>query len=199
VVKLLDFGVSKMFSPPSGEGTEEVDLTRIGMVMGTPHYLSPEQARGDRDLDGRVDVYACGVILYEALGGRRPFSAAGYDALLMQILTSRPRRPTELRPDLPAPLEAIIEKAMARERRDRYQTATDLRAELLAVRDRVARASAPQPPHVEAPASSPRDEPPPNSSIDIPISVSEPSLPELESVSVDVAVVGEPLSVPQKK
>jgi serine/threonine-protein kinase len=93
LVKLLDFGVSKMIPVPGDEqraGEENVDLTRIGMVMGTPHYMSPEQARGERDLDGRVDLYACGVMLYEALTGRRPFNASSYERLLLQIISSTP-------------------------------------------------------------------------------------------------------------
>jgi len=83
IAKLLDFGVSKML--PLGDREEELHLTRTGMVMGTPFYMSPEQARGDRDLDARVDLYACGVIMYEALTARRPFLAANYNALLLQI------------------------------------------------------------------------------------------------------------------
>ena len=84
LAKLLDFGVSKMISPIHNEKDEDLDLTRTGMVMGTPFYMSPEQARGDRNLDARVDLYACGVILYEALTGRRPFTAANYNALLLR-------------------------------------------------------------------------------------------------------------------
>ena len=75
IVKILDFGVSKMMPQFQG-GDEQLDLTRTGMVMGTPYYMSPEQARGERNLDGRVDVYACGVMMYEAIVGKRPFLGA---------------------------------------------------------------------------------------------------------------------------
>src|SRR5262249_31750514 len=66
MVKILDFGISKV------AGADDLHLTRTGMVMGTPFYMSPEQARGDRNLDHRVDIYACGVMMYECLTGRRP-------------------------------------------------------------------------------------------------------------------------------
>ena len=127
VAKILDFGVSKGMA---GGVEEPLDLTRTGMVMGTPYYMSPEQARGERNLDARVDVYACGVMLYECLTGRRPFLAPNYNALLLQILTENPRPARDLRPDLPAPFEAIMRRAMARARDDRYPTAAALRRDL---------------------------------------------------------------------
>src|SRR5580698_2921678 len=102
VAKVLDFGVSKVVSSAPLETRDaDLDLTRTGMVMGTPYYMSPEQASGARDLDGRVDVYACGVILYETLTGRRPFLGANYHVLLWNILKTDPPAPRDLRPDLP--------------------------------------------------------------------------------------------------
>jgi serine/threonine-protein kinase len=92
--------------------------------------MSPEQARGDRDLDGRVDLYACGVILYEALTGRRPFNASSYERLLLQILSSSPRPASELRPALPKRFDGVIEKAMARNRDDRFENASEFQQEL---------------------------------------------------------------------
>jgi serine/threonine-protein kinase len=137
VAKLLDFGVSKMISPVlSGEREEDLDLTRTGMVMGTPFYMSPEQARGDRNLDARVDLYACGVILYEALTGRRPYTAANYNALLLQILTTSPRPARELRPALPHGFDEVLDKSMARSRDDRFQSAAEFQRELQSLRDR---------------------------------------------------------------
>ncbi len=131
-VKLLDFGISKVVAPH--RKGEELDLTRPGMVMGTPHYMSPEQARGERDLDARVDVYACGVILYEALTGCRPFTAPNYDTLLLQILSSKPRPARELRPALPAGFDRVIDLAMAPAREQRYATADDFARDLYALR-----------------------------------------------------------------
>jgi len=136
ICKLLDFGVSKMIAPLIGSKEEDLDLTRTGMVMGTPYYMSPEQARGDRNLDARVDLYACGVILYEALTGKRPFTAANYNALLLQILSSKPRPARALRPALPAGFDGVLEKAMSRNRDDRYPSATDFQKDLQTLRDR---------------------------------------------------------------
>jgi len=136
VCKLLDFGVSKMIGPLIGGKDDDLDLTRTGMVMGTPYYMSPEQARGDRNLDARVDLYACGVILYEALTGRRPFTAANYNALLLQILGGSPKPARAFRPALPAGFDAVLDKALARSREDRYQTANDLQRDLQALRDK---------------------------------------------------------------
>jgi len=136
ICKLLDFGVSKMIAPLIGSKEEDLDLTRTGMVMGTPYYMSPEQARGDRNLDARVDLYACGVILYEALTGKRPFTAANYNALLLQILSSKPRPARALRPALPAGFDGVLDKAMSRNRDDRYGSATDFQKDLQTLRDR---------------------------------------------------------------
>jgi serine/threonine-protein kinase len=132
--KLLDFGVSKITGGWAGEANDDLDLTRKGMVMGTPHYMSPEQARGDRDLDARVDLYACGVILYQALTGQRPFVAANNRAVLHEVLTAAPRPARELRPALPHTLDVILTRAMARNREDRYRSAADFRCELQSVR-----------------------------------------------------------------
>jgi serine/threonine-protein kinase len=136
VAKILDFGVSKMMYP-GGEHDEDMDLTRTGMVMGTPFYMSPEQARGDRNLDARVDLWACGVILYESITGRRPFMAANYNALLMQILTTPPRPARELRPALPPGFDLVLARALERDRGKRYQSATELQHDLLALRERI--------------------------------------------------------------
>jgi serine/threonine-protein kinase len=129
IIKLLDFGVSKMM-PEFQTGEDSLDLTRTGMVMGTPYYMSPEQARGERNLDGRVDVYACGVVMYEAIAGRRPFLAPNYNALLLAIINTSPRPLRELRPKTPPELEAIIMKAMAKNRDDRFASAKHFLREL---------------------------------------------------------------------
>jgi len=135
LAKLLDFGVSKATATPWGSKDDEVDLTRRGMVMGTPNYLSPEQARGDRDLDARVDLYACGVILYEALTGQRPFAAPNHADLLRAILNATPQPARDLRRALPVGFDAIIAKAMARNRADRYASAAEFQRDLRSLRD----------------------------------------------------------------
>jgi serine/threonine-protein kinase len=130
IIKLLDFGVSKMMREFS-TGEDSLDLTRTGMVMGTPYYMSPEQARGERNLDGRVDVYACGVVMYEALAGKRPFIAPNYNALLLSIINTTARPLRELRPNIPPELEKLIERAMAKSRDQRYASSRDFLNELL--------------------------------------------------------------------
>jgi serine/threonine protein kinase len=163
VAKILDFGVSKMISRhPQSKDDGDLEMTRTGIVLGTPYYLAPEQARGDRNLDARVDLYACGVMLYEAIVGRRPFVAANYNALLIQILTGAPRPIREYRKDIPEDLVLIVDKAMGRERHQRYQSAVDFQTDLQQVElpptpsrvpPRPAPPSRPPPPAPPAPAA----------------------------------------------
>jgi eukaryotic-like serine/threonine-protein kinase len=131
LAKILDFGVSKAMSQHAqSSGFSDVEVTRTGVVLGTPYYLAPEQAKGERNLDARVDLYACGVLVYEALTGRRPFRAQNYNALLIAILTTTPRPIREIRPDIPPGFGRVVEKAMARDPDERYQTALSLQAAL---------------------------------------------------------------------
>ncbi len=174
VAKVLDFGVSKVVSSAPAEPRDaDLDLTRTGMVMGTPYYMSPEQASGARDLDGRVDLYACGVILYETLTGRRPFLAPNYHVLLWNILKTEPPRPSQLRPDLPLALESVIARAMARDRDARYASAHEFIAALAYVRSRLAEPALVQartPPAQPAPqVSAARQAPPRARSVTAPI------------------------------
>jgi serine/threonine-protein kinase len=143
LAKVLDFGVSKIMRPNTPGAEREVDLTRRGMVMGTPHYMSPEQARGDRDLDPRVDLYACGVILYEGLTGQRPFTAARQVDLMRDILHAQPRPARELRRALPSGFDTILARAMARDRDDRYRSAVEFQGDLRGLRDRLRHESTP--------------------------------------------------------
>jgi serine/threonine-protein kinase len=142
IIKLLDFGVSKMMAEFQ-TSEDALDLTRTGMVMGTPYYMSPEQARGERNLDGRVDVYACGVVMYEALTGKRPFLAPNYNALLLAIINTSPKPIREVRPATPPELEAIVMRAMERIRADRYASAQQMLRELALPDTRGARVPAP--------------------------------------------------------
>jgi len=125
IAKLLDFGISKAI-----HDNRDPDLTMPGIVMGTPYYMAPEQARGDRGLDHRVDIWAAGVILYEALSGRRPFVARNYNALLVQILTSKHRPLAEVRPGINLTLERVVDRALSKMREDRFQTALEFREAL---------------------------------------------------------------------
>jgi serine/threonine-protein kinase len=127
-VKLLDFGISKIMDQESVS-----KLTRTGMVVGTPCYMSPEQAKGARDLDYRVDIYAIGVILYEALTGRCPFEGETYNEIIFKIVAEPFPTPASLNPVIPKNLENIVLKAMSRDVSSRYESASSMRDELKAV------------------------------------------------------------------
>jgi serine/threonine protein kinase len=194
MVKLLDFGISKVAG-----GTDELRLTRTGMVMGTPFYMSQEQARGDRNLDPRVDLYATGVVMYEALTGKRPFNAANYNALLVQILTTNPRPPTELRPAIPPSLEALCLHAMNRSREKRFQTAAVMLHELMALRERArSRPEGAGRPQTAPPLSRPNEPLPGGTELDS-VSVDldgrdllDSDVRSAKSDSIDIPIVAEP-------
>lgn len=127
-VKLLDFGISKF---KSLEGEDAKGLTQTGTVLGTPYYMSPEQARGDQNIGPKSDIYAMGVILFQMMTGRLPFDAPNYNALLIKILTEEPVDPLSLNPELPLDIAETIKTAMARSPDDRFEDCTDFRRRLL--------------------------------------------------------------------
>ncbi len=120
-VKLLDFGIAIL----SDSEKPEHRLTMTGMVLGTPHYMAPEQARGDKEITEAVDIYAVGVMLYEMLCKRVPYDGENYNVLIYQVLSGEYARPTLYRPDLLPGLEAIILKAMSLKPWDRFLTAEE--------------------------------------------------------------------------
>jgi serine/threonine-protein kinase len=122
-VKVADFGIAKAVA--------EADLTQPGLMVGTAKYLAPEQVRGDA-VDARTDLYSLGVVLYEMLCGRPPFVADTDAATALARLQRDPLRPRQVRASVPKALEEIVLRAMAREPADRFDTAADLRAALLA-------------------------------------------------------------------
>jgi serine/threonine protein kinase len=133
-VKVVDFGISKSLRQ-SSEDEEAVRLTQTGMVLGTPLYMSPEQARGDDDLDHRVDIYALGIIMYEVASGRVPFAGNNYLSVISQVLNEVPTPLREIRPELSEEFEAIVNKAIAKNRNDRYDNATEMLNDITAVLD----------------------------------------------------------------
>jgi serine/threonine-protein kinase len=120
-VKVLDFGISKMHSSGVDKG-----LTRTGMAMGTPSYMSPEQAQGSKNLDHRTDVWALGVILYEMLAARRPFDADSYPLLLMNIVATDPDPVGWYRKDLPPALADAVMKCLVKDQDGRIHTMREL-------------------------------------------------------------------------
>ena len=107
-------------------------LTATGIAVGTPTYMSPEQAVGERELDGRSDIYSSGVLGYQMLTGRVPFEAANAMALLLKHVTERPRPIVELRPETPRALREAVERAMMKAPEDRWPTAAAMRDALTA-------------------------------------------------------------------
>ncbi len=125
-VKIVDFGIAKV-KPPRGK-TNEPRLTRAGSVFGTPEYMAPEQAAGRSDTDGRVDIYALGVILYEMICGRVPHRGDSMVRTLAMQMLDPIEPPSRVRPDLQITpeLEAIVMRALAKKREQRYQTMGEL-------------------------------------------------------------------------
>ncbi len=115
-VKLLDFGIVKAL-----RSATSATLTQEGFVLGTPHYMSPEQIRG-HDLDVRSDLYAIGALLYEALTGHPPIDAESTEGVLTKMLVEEPPPLSERSPECPPALAAVVERALAKQRDDRYRT-----------------------------------------------------------------------------
>lgn len=137
-VKVLDFGVAKMVDE------ENVTLTRSGATLGTPLYMSIEQLRGAKDVDHRTDVYAFGIILYEAVTGRLPFMATTLGELAIQRATTAPPPVLQLRPDAPKGLARVIEWAIERERERRLPDVPTMIEELRPYRRRDGHVYAPR-------------------------------------------------------
>ena len=120
---LTDFGVARALEEARGE----TRLTEVGMAVGTPGYMSPEQASGETNLDARSDVYALAVVGYEMLVGEQPFTGPNAQAVLAAHLTEQAPRVHEKRPDVPEQLDAAIARALAKPPAERFQTAAELR------------------------------------------------------------------------
>jgi serine/threonine-protein kinase len=118
LVKVVDFGIAKLRS--------KVTVTQSGVTMGTPCYMSLEQAKGAKEVDQRTDIYSLGVILYEMLTGTRPYPGENYNEVLYNLFTTEPARVESLRPGVPAGLCDVVHRAMAREARNRFDSAAAL-------------------------------------------------------------------------
>ncbi len=121
-VKVLDFGISKFMDASQSGGS----MTRTGAAVGTPYYMSPEQSRGDKNLDHRTDIYSIGVMLFQMLSGRLPFTADNFPGLMIQIALDAPPDLRTLRPDLSAELATLVTRTLSKVREDRPQTCLEL-------------------------------------------------------------------------
>ncbi|PTL80060.1 serine/threonine protein kinase [Vitiosangium sp. GDMCC 1.1324] len=153
-VKLLDFGLAKMGLP-----TGRTAQTRTDMVVGTPEYMAPEQARG-QPVGPMTDLYALGVVAFEMVTGRLPFTGTSPVDLLMKHVDARPPRPSEFVPSLPAALDAFILQMLTKDPEARPGSAEQLRRQLQRLRDTLAAPQAPATP-AKPPAPGPSAKAPP--------------------------------------
>lgn len=135
IVKVLDFGIAKLVAPKGadreqGEAPTRVMVnTREGMIIGTAHYMSPEQARG-LEIDGRTDIWSLGCVIYEMVAGRQPFSGTTAADVMSAILTREPESLAAHTQERPEELESIVERALHKDRDQRYQHVEELLTDL---------------------------------------------------------------------
>jgi serine/threonine protein kinase len=132
-VKVLDFGLAKLLhnmgTDSDGAAAADNSLTAVGVIPGTAVYMSPEQARSE-EIDFRTDLFSFGVVMYEMSTGKKPFTGKNSLMTLDAVLHEKPVPPGELNPKVPVELEGIIGKAMEKDRKERYQSATQMKADL---------------------------------------------------------------------
>jgi serine/threonine protein kinase len=137
--KLLDFGVAKLL----GDGAATVARTMTGAILGTPHYMSPEQCEGAREVDARSDLYSLGCMLFQMVSGRLPFQSAGVGGLIGMHLHVAPPTLRSVRPDAPVELETLIARLLAKDPAERLQTAAEVAGALAQIPTSAVRTSTP--------------------------------------------------------
>src|SRR5438874_2648620 len=147
-VKVLDFGIAKLAeqsraSDDDMAGTTGLLQTRPGLVLGTARYMSPEQARGQK-VDARSDIWSLGVVLYEMLAGSPPFRGETYSDCIAAILTAEPPPLSGVLPDVPLELESILQKALRKNRDERYLTIKEMLADLRNLKEELEAEGSPQ-------------------------------------------------------
>ncbi|HET7602709.1 MAG TPA: protein kinase [Gemmatimonadales bacterium] len=147
---VADFGIARALDA-EGEA-----ITKTGLAIGTPQYMSPEQSTGDKTVDARTDIYALGAVIYEMLTGEPPFTGRSPQAVVARSLTERPRPLAATREGLPAGLEDVVGKALSRSAADRYPSATALAESLATVETGAIRLSDPSLPSVRSAPSARR-------------------------------------------
>lgn len=123
VPKIIDFGISKV----TAEQQEGLAKTQTGTALGTPYYMSPEQIRGDSDIDHRADLWSAGVMAFEMMTGQRPFSGENYNMLIINIITNPAPDATAVDPSVPSAISAVIARSLKMDRAQRYSDARSLR------------------------------------------------------------------------
>jgi len=136
---VTDFGIARAIDAAGGE-----QLTQTGLAVGTPAYMSPEQAMGSQDLDGRSDLYSLGCVLYEMLGSEPPFTGATVESIVHQHIAVEPRPVTEVRPAVPAEVVAALSRVLSKAPADRFSPAARF-TEALATRESAAVVAGPTP------------------------------------------------------
>ncbi|HET6890833.1 MAG TPA: serine/threonine-protein kinase, partial [Pyrinomonadaceae bacterium] len=139
LVKILDFGLAKLLEPPAHVSEPEAPTrvmmnTTPGVLMGTVSYMSPEQARGI-EVDGRTDIWSLGVMLYEMIGCRLPFEGSTMSHIIVSILEHEPEPLAKLSPGIPVELQRIVSRCLQKDANERYQTISDMLAELQSVKE----------------------------------------------------------------
>jgi eukaryotic-like serine/threonine-protein kinase len=167
VVKLLDFGVAKLRYNELAPG---VQMTQTGVIFGSPSYMSPEQARGNRVIDHRTDLWSLAVIVFRCITGSKPFEAGSIGDLVIKLCIDPLPMPTKIAPDLPPEMDRFFERAFARDPDQRFQSAGAFAAEFEAIVARttgsfpVVAALPPPPPLAPVAAPAPVPPPPPSNS-----------------------------------
>jgi eukaryotic-like serine/threonine-protein kinase len=157
-VKVLDFGIAKQVGLTSGDEKTATFVTQQGMIVGTIHYMSPEQALG-KPLDPRTDIFSLGVVLYEAATGRLPFKGDTITETMTQIIRDEPQEPVRVNPKVSPGMNAIIQRCMRKNRDERYPTASALGR---ALEEQLGRSST-----ARYPVAPPRSSPPRGSHSDL--------------------------------
>lgn len=130
VAKILDMGLSKSISD-----AEASFNTQNGLAVGTPHYMSPEQVRGDKDIDGRADIYSLGATLYQLVTGQTPYKGSTPNIVMTMHINEKPADPRDIRAEIPDNVVLLIQRMMAKSVKDRYQDCKELIADLRRVID----------------------------------------------------------------
>ncbi|MDH4065805.1 MAG: serine/threonine-protein kinase, partial [Acidobacteriota bacterium] len=170
-IKVLDFGVAKLVEPERSRATEETlagtdRLTSLGSAVGTIQYMSPEQARG-QEIDGRSDLFALGIVLYEMATGRPPFAGATPAVVFEGILTRTPEAPSRLTAGVPDDFDRLVFRALEKDREVRHQSAADLRADLKRLRKTIESARVSMAVAVGAPGALTSVSAPPSSALQV--------------------------------